>query len=46
MKLASSHLLVGVRGGVQLMTDVLLMDPGMKTAGLCLQKREGCPSVF
>lgn len=31
MKLASSHLLVGVRGGVQLMTDVLLMDPGMKT---------------
>lgn len=35
-QVAASHLLVGV----QLMTSVLLMDPGMRTAGLCLQKRE------
>ena len=46
MRLAPLHLSGGVRGGGQLMTDVLLMDPGMSTAGLCLQKRESRPSVF
>lgn len=41
--LGSLHLLGGVGGRVKLTTSVLPMDPGMRTAGLCLTE-EGVPS--